>query len=404
MGVLGTKGGRVRDNGSHGQWRESRCNVVHFHTKYDALVENWICNQIVVLNDWVAGVYSINSPTNNVPLFKNSRCFQRDIKGIPLFLNKLLGRVMGHRYPHVLIWLVKDRAKLIHAHFGYSGCYIWPFAKLMGIPLVTSFYGFDAYKILDEYKDLVETYRKLFKFGQVFLAEGSAMQKRLVELGCPEEKTVVHHVGVDPEKYRFCPREPNEYVSLLVCGRFVEKKGIPYAIEAIGSLISRGRKDIRLTVVGDSDPQGTITAEKEKILRSIEKRGFRNAVKLAGFVPRDVFLKVLYDHHILVVPSVFASDGDAEGGFPVVITEACATGMPVVAFDHCDIGEIVRNGENGFIVPEGDVGALSERLEYLINRPKLWCKFGRSGRMHVEENYNIKKLNERLVKLYKRLL
>lgn len=58
--------------------------------------------------------------------------------------------------------------------------------------------------------------------------------------------------------------------------------------------------------------------------------------------------------------------------------------MPVVAFNHCDIPEIIQNGISGFLVPERDVDALAEKLIYLIEHPEIWREMGQAGRAHVE--------------------
>ena len=60
--------------------------------------------------------------------------------------------------------------------------------------------------------------------------------------------------------------------------------------------------------------------------------------------------------------------------------------------------------EYSFLVPERDVDALAEKLIYLIEHPEVWLEIGRAGRAHVEANYDINKLNDRLVEIYKELL
>jgi colanic acid/amylovoran biosynthesis glycosyltransferase len=66
-----------------------------------------------------------------------------------------------------------------------------------------------------------------------------------------------------------------------------------------------------------------------------------------------------------------------------------AYGMPIVSTFHCDIPEVVINGESGFLVKEKDVDGLAERLEHLITHPELWESMGRTGRKHIEEEFNI---------------
>ena len=104
-----------------------------------------------------------------------------------------------------------------------------------------------------------------------------------------------------------------------------------------------------------------------------------------------------------ILASSTSRDGDMEG-IPVVLMEAQACGMPVVSTLHSGIPEVVLDGESGVLVPEGDVDALTERLQYLVEHPELWPEMGRRGRKLVEQKYDIKMLNSRLVRIYEALL
>lgn len=230
------------------------------------------------------------------------------------------------------------------------------------------------------------------------------MRKRLIELGCSPKKIVIHHIGIKPKDYEFRIRKPSDKIRLIISGRFVEKKGIPYAIEALSKVRSKVGKNVTLTIVGGSVKGGFLTKEKRKILNTVKNYNVRKFVKFTGFVEPNEVVKIALNHHIFLCPSIHASDGDAEGGFPVTITEMLATGMPVVAFDHCDISHIIKDGKSGFLAPEKDVDAFAKRIEYLINHPGLWLKMGKYGRKLVDRSYNIKKLNQRLVKRYYHLL
>ncbi|MGB2600313.1 MAG: glycosyltransferase, partial [Candidatus Omnitrophota bacterium] len=323
---------------------------------------------------------------------------REDTGRFSLFFNRAWSAIFRW-YPQVLLWFRKDNPDLIHAHLGTYGCYILPYARLLNIPLVTSFYGADAYMLSQQVR-WQKKYKKLFKQGRLFIAEGPAMRKKLIDIGCPPKKIVIHHIGIKLENYKFHIRKPDEEVRLLVCGRFMEKKGIPYAIEALSRLKLKSGPNVRLTIVGDSDEKGTLTDEKRKILDSIKKHNLADMVTITGYVSHDELLKITHDHHIFLSPSVHASNGDAEGGFPVILTEALATGMPIVAFDHCDIPQIVQDGKTGFIVPEKDVDALADKLSFLIEHPEVWSEMGQSGRKLVEEEYDITKLNKELSQIY----
>ena len=378
--------------------------VVHCKACFGVLTQNWVYNQVLDLDKKVLiKLYSVTHENQDSFPLKNLQSLYDNLGNIPLLFNRIWNKFF-HWYPQFLLWLWKDRPNLIHAHFGPDGYKFLPYAKLSGVPLITSFYGYDAYLLPQKGVSWQNKYKKLFKQGRLFLAEGPAMRDKLIELGCPPDKIVIHHIGVEPDKYKFHVRRPNSQVRLLVCGRFVEKKGIPYAVEALKHVISKTKANVRLTIVGDSSSQGALTDEKRKILNAIKEYGVDNSVTLTGFVTHNELLKIIYDHHIFLAPSVHASDGNAEGGFPVILTEVLASGMPVVAFNHCDIPEIIQDGVSGFMVPERDVDTFAEKLIYLIEHPEIWPEMGQAGRAYVEANYDIHKLNNRLIEIYESLL
>jgi len=303
--------------------------------------------------------------------------------------------------------LIKDKPNLVHTHFGTSGYSFLKIKKLFGIPLITTFYGFDLSLLPNQHPEWKGKYKNLFRGGELFLTEGNHMKKCLVDLGCPEEKIIVQHLGIDLEAIKFVPRklEKDEGIRILISASFREKKGISYAVEAFGKVKqSHPELRLKLTIIGDSGGSTTGEIEKKKILDIIKKYNLKDYVDMLGYQLYPVFLRELYKHHIFLHPSIHASDGDTEGGAPVSIIEASASGMPILSTMHCDIPEGVKNGESGYLVPERDIGALTERLEFLVYNPEIWAKMGKLGRGHIEKNYDTKKQVKKLEEIYSKIL
>jgi colanic acid/amylovoran biosynthesis glycosyltransferase len=78
--------------------------------------------------------------------------------------------------------------------------------------------------------------------------------------------------------------------------------------------------------------------------------------------------------------------------------------LPVISTFHSGIPEVVLDGESGFLVPERDVDALTKKLEYLVVHPEIWPEMGRAGRKCIELRYDVRKLNQQLVKICEVLL
>jgi colanic acid/amylovoran biosynthesis glycosyltransferase len=105
---------------------------------------------------------------------------------------------------------------------------------------------------------------------------------------------------------------------------------------------------------------------------------------------------------IFLAPSVTSLNGDQEG-IPVVLMEALASGMPVISTYHSGIPELIEDGKSGFLTPERDVDALTEKICYLIEHNEKWQDIGNCGRKQVEEKYDINILNERLKLTYNKI-
>jgi len=87
----------------------------------------------------------------------------------------------------------------------------------------------------------------------------------------------------------------------------------------------------------------------------------------------------------------------------VIISQALATGLPVIATKHSGLPDQVKEGKNGFLVDEGDYKALADKILYYMDHPELWPEFGRFGREWVMKNYNSKILIERQIDYYKKI-
>jgi len=298
-------------------------------------------------------------------------------------------------YEHII---KKEGVKLIHAHFGPEGVGLLGVKQRLKLPLITTFYGFDM-SLLPQQKKWRIAYKKLFREGDLFLVEGNHMKKSLINLGCPPQKIRIQHIAVDVNKFKYQERrlrEKEKKIKILFCGRFVEKKGLIYALKAIKIIVDKF-PNLEFRIIGNGEL-------KPEIESFIKEQNMGKYVVLLGEQPHSVFAEEIKKAHILLQPSVIAQNGDSEGGAPTVLLEAQASGLPVVSTYHADIPEVVIDGKSGFLVPERDVNKLAERLLHLIEHSEIWAKMGKEGRKHIEANYNIKREVKKLEDIYKVLL
>ena len=88
----------------------------------------------------------------------------------------------------------------------------------------------------------------------------------------------------------------------------------------------------------------------------------------------------------------------------VVVSEALATGVPVITTKHSGLPDQVIDGKNGFLVDEGDFKSLAERILYFMEHPDIWPQFSEFGRNHVKENYDGNKLIDKQIQYYDEIL
>ena len=306
-------------------------------------------------------------------------------RGTAAWARSAILRRLGEGDPHLEGILAREGARVIHAHFGPVACRLLDLRRRTGLPLVTSFYGYDAAmaSVIAEFGD---TYRRLFDAGDLFLVEGPALREKLESLGCPASKLRIQRIAIDPGRYRFRERKDpgGADVILLQCGRMVPKKGYADAVNALAEARRRDQR-LRLRIIGDGPDRPAI----EDLIRRLN---LGDAVTLLGAQPRAVFIEELDRAHLFLAPSRTAPDGDSEGGAPTTLLEAQACGLPILSTRHADIPEIVRENDSALLCDEQEPHALAANIALLAASPARWPAMGRAGRAHVELKHDIRKL------------
>jgi colanic acid/amylovoran biosynthesis glycosyltransferase len=370
-------------------------NVIQLVTPYLFHTGSWIYSQLIGLKIYNPIVFTqkkenINQfplPTivsaEDLPIYKRvvNRLYRKATNNFGMFLSNQIQEY------HPL---------LAHAHMGYEGVRWFRSMESAKIPLITTFYGQDVSKLgrIPKWRKL---YLRLFEYGDLFLAEGNYLKKQLMDLGCPEEKIIVQHLGVNIECYPQKEYHQHDSVVILQIASFREKKGIEYSLQAIAA-IKDEFPNIEFRIIGSGDS----AREDQHIHNLAEQYRINDVVKFLGKKPHNEIMEEYRNADIFLHPSITAQDGDNEGGSPVSITEASAVGLPVISTTHADIPEVVLSNQSGLLAPERDVSQLCQMLLALIQDPDKRKAMGRCGRLHIEKNYNILTQVSRLEEIYSR--
>lgn len=156
---------------------------------------------------------------------------------------------------------------------------------------------------------------------------------------------------------------------VLFVGRLAEKKGVTYLIEAMKSI------DALLVIVGDGPLRNDLQKQAAEI---------RDKVIFLGAKTHEE-LKVIYaSADVFVAPSVTAKDGDQEG-FGLVMLEAMASGLPVIANNSGGISQLIINEVNGLLCKEKCVQELAVKIKCLLNDNDLKCKISNNIKKMIRE-------------------
>jgi glycosyltransferase involved in cell wall biosynthesis len=268
---------------------------------------------------------------------------------------------------------------------GLMAAYLAPACERAGVPFVVHFHGADAYvhSLVDA---LRQEFFDFFRSAAAIVGVSRAMVERLASLGAPRERLVLAPYGVATEGFE--PARPAENPPhFLAVGRLVEKKAPLKTIEAFARVRAEF-PDARLRLVGDGPLE-------EQARRKVAQLGLEGAVDFLGVRSRAEVQRLMQASRAFVQHSVAARDGDSEG-LPLAILEAGACGLPVVATRHAGIPDAVREGEDGYLVDEGDVAAMAEGMRQLAADPALAGRMGASYRERVLTHYSRRISLERL--------
>jgi colanic acid/amylovoran biosynthesis glycosyltransferase len=228
----------------------------------------------------------------------------------------------------------------------------------------------------------------------------------VIEAACggPVTKLVIIRCGVDGAV--FAPRNPPVALApgpepgrpaggplQLVCvGTLHEVKGQRHLLDAVAELERRGVPAC-LWLVGDGPDRPALEAQAAEL-------GIADRVEFLGQQTRSEVVRLLAASDVLVAPSVPTAGGKREG-LPVVIIEALASGIPVVASHLSGIPELVETDVTGITVPPGDPSAIADALGRLAVDPAQRQRLGAAGRARVEAEYDLDANARRLIGLFR---
>ncbi len=208
--------------------------------------------------------------------------------------------------------------------------------------------------------------------------------------GVPTEKVRVTYNGVDAAFFsgqRDAGQGDRGAATLLFCGRLNgprEQKGIDVLLNSLPLVVRQ--HDVVLLIIGTGPRLDQYRALAEELDLS-------PSVRFLGFVEHDEMPEQYARADVFVLPS-------RREGFPLVLPEALASGLPVVATGVGGVPEIIADGETGLLVAPEDPHALAEAINSLLSDPERMKSMGMKGRARAKSHFTWAKVAERVTEGY----
>lgn len=271
-------------------------------------------------------------------------------------------------------WCSRTHIEHLHAHFGTNSAEVALLAHHLGGPR----FSFTVHGPEEFDRPIGLHLREKVAGASHVVAISSFARSQLFRwVGFTEwSKVQVVHCGLEPGFADLADTVPMPKSPRIVCvGRLCEQKGQLLLIDAVRRLRDRG-ENVELVLAGDGDMRG----ELERLIRAHD---LENQVTITGWISSAEVRQEILGARLMVLAS-FAE------GLPMVIMEAMALGRPVVATSIAGIPELVRHGVDGWLVPAGDVGALTDAVSLALNTScERLRAMGQAGQKRVLERHSI---------------
>jgi glycosyltransferase involved in cell wall biosynthesis len=291
---------------------------------------------------------------------------------------------------------VERRRQLFHVHTSWGASFrrkawVIRIATRLGQPVVLHIHGsrFDSW-----YRERSErgrrSVRRLFDRCSAVIALSESWKEFLSSITA-STVTVVHN-AVDADEFAKKRPDPagGDLRLLLLGGVGLRRKGAFDLLEVCERLVKRdGMASLRLVVAG--------YGELDEARDFVKTHGLEDNVEVPGWILLDDKARLLRESDVFVLPSY-------DEGLPIAMLEAMAAGLPVVVSPVGGIPEVVRDGENGLLVPAGDKQALYAALRRLADDPDLRRKLADRGRATIRESFDIRVAAERIKTIYREVL
>lgn len=291
----------------------------------------------------------------------------------------------AYRCFYYVHFILKNKIKIIHAHFGTNALSAVVFKKI-GLPLklITTFHGYDIRLGIQKGGDY---YHSLFKYADKVIAISEFNSAYLKSFGLDPTKIVGLPNGIDLDFFKKVGAKTKikkDQIEVLTVARLVPDKALHLGIESIALLLNKDPSlSLKYTIIGEG-------VCRDELQNLIGKLGVEDKIRLLGAKSTVQIKDAMINADFFLLSSI-------EEVLPTVLLEAQACELPIVA---TNVGSVKDMVANGVIVEPNNVLALVDGVKEMLSRSNRWEAMSIEGRNKVRESFDINKITKKLIEVY----
>ena len=290
------------------------------------------------------------------------------------------------------LWILKHDYDIIDAQTyvplisGFFG------AKLKGIPVIGTIHDVgsdnsDQWLMFSNLASFFEKFLVRLPYDEIITVSNQTKNALIQKYGVKPERINVVYNGVDPDYIDSVDATEKYINSIIFVGRLAPHKHVDDLIKAV-KLLKKDFDDIHLKIIGNG-------IEKDNLTEVVNDLKFNNHVDFSSDLEYNEVIREMKRSNILVLPST-------REGFGMVLTEANACNIPVIAYKSGGVVEVIEDGMNGFLVEPRNINELSGKIRFLLENEEIAKEMGEYGRKKVEKLFNWEKIVDEITKSYKK--
>jgi glycosyltransferase involved in cell wall biosynthesis len=349
--------------------------ATHYHPVIGGL-ETWTKNiaerlakkaDVFVVTGQVKG-YPKEEVLNGVKVWRTSLFALSNLSASPLIYSLSL---LPFVFFKSLSLIQKEKIDILHCQGFLSSLMGFILSKITGVPYIVT-----VQRLENKYNPL-----KNFVYRQAAfcIAASLAVKKNFEDIGVKKIEVIPN--GIDLAKFEGLVRQKNNQFTVITVARLEKVKGLEYLIKAVG--------DFQLLIIGDG-------SERKNLESLVTKLNLKDKVKFLGEIPNTEIPGYLAKADCFCVPSL-------REGFGIVVFEAQAAGLPIVATKVGGILDLVENGQTGLLVEPRDSQAIAKAISEIKSKPELAQGLIKNAQANLIK-YDWENITEKVYQVYQKAL